>query len=68
MTLPCPCCGEPDANIAVELSQPGTLTCRECDAEFTTANVERLIRQWSAVLPWLKAMPVDAVTAAAAAA
>jgi hypothetical protein len=66
MQLPCPMCGEPKADISVELRTPGLLHCGECDADFTTQDVERFIRQWTALLPWIKAMPVAAVEAAAA--
>lgn len=56
-TLPCPCCGEPDATINLTLSDC-SFTCCECDTEFTTADVQNFIRQWTPILAWIRQMPM----------
>jgi uncharacterized protein (DUF983 family) len=55
--LPCPHCGESEATITLNLSDMETMTCQECDAEFTTDDVRNIIAKWTPVLKWLDAAP-----------
>jgi transcription elongation factor Elf1 len=59
ITLGCPCCGEPEASICVNLAQldDEAFTCLECDAAFTVTQVRSMIRRWAKVLSWLEAVP-----------
>ena len=57
LQLPCPCCGQAEANIALELHDMQSFTCRECDAEFTRADIEALIARWQPVLAWIDTAP-----------
>lgn len=55
--LPCPRCGEPDANLLLHLVDGESFTCQECDEEFTAADVRGLLARWAPVLAWLDKMP-----------
>lgn len=58
--LPCPCCGEPYANLSLNLGAldgDGAVTCQECQSEFSLAHVRDLIGRWTAVLRWVDAAP-----------
>jgi hypothetical protein len=55
--LPCPQCGEAQANISLGLADFG-LTCHECDAEFTIEEVRGFIARWTPVIRWLDDAPV----------
>jgi hypothetical protein len=55
--LPCPCCGEPSANIAVNLwllGDDGAFTCTECEGEFSVADVRGFIAKWTRLIGWLE--------------
>lgn len=64
MELTCIKCGA-EAAIRVDLTDGDTCHCPECDDEFTVSEVETLVEQWSAVLPWLKSHPARTAEAAA---
>lgn len=58
--LPCLCCGEPMANVSVNLWQldgDEAITCQECNGEFSLAHVRDVLGKWSKVLAWLEAAP-----------
>lgn len=55
--LPCPRCGEPDANLTLYLADGETFQCQECDEEFTADAVRDLLARWAPVLAWLERMP-----------
>ena len=57
LQLPCPCCGEANANVSLHLDDCETFTCRECDAEFTTEDVKQFIARWQPVLAWIDQAP-----------
>lgn len=48
--LPCPCCGEKEANISLHLDDMDTFTCAECEAEFSRADIEAMLEKWGKVL------------------
>jgi transcription elongation factor Elf1 len=59
-TLPCPCCGQQEASISVNLAfleGEGALRCNECEEEFDVQTVRALIRRWTKVLDWVCAAP-----------
>jgi hypothetical protein len=58
--LPCPCCGEPDAIITVNLADVSEFGCKECGGEFTADHVRDLIARWTPVLAWLATVPDSA--------
>jgi len=57
--LPCPCCGEADANIAINLGtlEDETFTCQACNGVFTDASIRDLIARWQPILAWLDTVP-----------
>lgn len=55
--MPCPCCGEAEATILLNLADTADFRCQECEAEFTREDVDRLIRKWGRLLLWIDAMP-----------
>lgn len=61
LALPCPCCGESEASISLDLFDDpfasDTLHCQECEADFSAQQVRDLVRRWAPVLAWLDAMP-----------
>jgi uncharacterized protein YfaQ (DUF2300 family) len=63
MQLPCPCCGEPKANVTVclEPSAEGghEFTCQECNADFTEHDVRAFVAKWTKALDWLGTMPTN---------
>jgi transcription elongation factor Elf1 len=56
--LPCPKCGEADANLSLHLKD-GSYSCEECGSDFERADVEDFIRRWSGFLAWLDTCPVQ---------
>lgn len=59
LRLPCPCCGEPDANVYLRLWDGG-FECQECEVEFEADFVREVWRRWQPVLMWLDARPAPA--------
>ena len=57
LLLPCPCCGQAEASIALELSDMQSFPCRDCDAEFTRDDVTNLIARWTRLFTWLDTVP-----------
>ena len=61
-TLPCPCCGEPEANIALRLGDidgDEAFVCQSCDTSFSVALVESILTRWPRMLEWIAAIPAD---------
>jgi hypothetical protein len=60
-TMPCPCCGEAEAAISVNLASlddpDAAFECRECNTEFGVEHVRTFIRRWAKVLAWVDMMP-----------
>ncbi len=54
--LPCPCCGEGQATISLNLAD-FEFTCMDCEATFTRDDLEAFLRKWTAVLRWLDGAP-----------
>jgi hypothetical protein len=54
-TLPCPCCGEAQATITLDLTDLEGLHCQDCDADLTLADIEAFIQRWQPVLAWVRA-------------
>lgn len=50
--LKCIKCPEQDG-ISLDLDDLDTFRCRHCEEEFTTADVQAHIGEWSAVLSWV---------------
>lgn len=57
VVLPCPCCGEPQATIQVNLAAPDEFHCCECEGEFTREDIDNFVRKWSKIVGWLDTMP-----------
>jgi hypothetical protein len=62
--LPCPCCNEPAACVALRMSADAgedcEFFCLECEAEFGRAEVEEQVNRWAKwakVLAWADAAP-----------
>jgi predicted RNA-binding Zn-ribbon protein involved in translation (DUF1610 family) len=58
--LPCPLCGEEDADISVHLANLGSgeeFMCDDCGEDFSIAEVRRFIARWTPILDWLSAIP-----------
>ena len=56
MNLICPSCLK-HAVIRLDICDGDTLTCAECDAEFSLTDVADMVASWKAILPWLCAHP-----------
>ncbi len=54
--LPCIKCGE-ETTIRLDLDDCDRMTCGECSAEFTLAEVQDVIGRWQPVLQWLGTAP-----------
>lgn len=52
-TLPCPCCGEQQASITLDLTDCESFHCADCDADFSAADVRVFLQRWTQVLWWL---------------
>lgn len=62
--LPCPKCGEPDANVNLYLHESGLFYCCECEDEFGVEDVHEMLakfQRWENVFSWLQAMPGEDV-------
>jgi hypothetical protein len=61
LSLPCPCCGEVNADVNLNLSEPDNsdslFECRECSAEFGRSDLEERMARWAAVLRWVADRP-----------
>ena len=57
LLLPCPRCGEQDAEIDLRLSDLDTCRCAACEEEFQLGDVRDFIAKWSRVLTWVEAFP-----------
>ena len=62
LQLPCPKCGEQQANISLNLwslddQAAGNFTCHECDGEIALDEVRDLIARWSKVIAWIETIP-----------
>jgi hypothetical protein len=60
MLLICPKCACADARVSLHLDSPDDFTCRECDEQFTAAEVRTLVesaRRWEAVLAFAGRCP-----------
>jgi hypothetical protein len=56
----CPLCGEPHANLSLNLwciDEDAAVTCRECDGEFSLAQVRDVVARWTKLLAWIDAIP-----------
>lgn len=58
ITLPCPCCGEEESSISLHLDDC-SMTCRNCDGEFTLGTIRAIMARWGRVVTWIEAMPKD---------
>ena len=54
--LPCPKCGEV-TTIKMDLDDCFTMTCSECEGEFTTDDVREFIAAWVPLLKWIETAP-----------
>ena len=59
--LPCPCCGEEQANMSLELyaldDDEAQFTCHCCNENFGRRRVRAMIEQWTKVLAWIDSAP-----------
>ena len=58
-SLPCPRCGELGASISINLHDPSTMTCLECEEDFTAEQLQALIVSWQPILAWLATLPAQ---------
>ena len=61
-TLPCPCCGEAEANIALYLGEIGNgeeFMCQSCNTTFSIEQIERILATWPILLDWLRTLPAS---------
>lgn len=56
MNVTCPKCLS-EASVRLDVSDGDTLTCADCNEEYTVADVEAVIESWSRLLPWIKSHP-----------
>jgi hypothetical protein len=56
MTLCCPCCGEREAEVSLQLWD-GDLKCNQCDEVFSQDDLRAIMAGWTALLGWLDLMP-----------
>ena len=56
MNLICPRCLN-HAVIRLEVGDGDTLTCAECEEEFSLTDVVNMVESWKPLLPWLCAHP-----------
>lgn len=59
--LPCPRCGEKDANVALYMAEGDLFQCQECEEEFSVEDIRQILAFWGPVVKWLDAMPTRAV-------
>lgn len=61
LLLPCPCCGNEEASISVQLAylDDQTFRCNECEEEFCADYMRSLVAKWSRLLAWLDMVPQD---------
>lgn len=55
--LPCPCCGEKDAAIFVNLETRVDFQCLACGADFHKDDIVAFLLRWTKVLDWLDTCP-----------
>jgi hypothetical protein len=55
--LSCPLCGNADATLRLYLDDCETVTCSECEEEFSLDVVRELVAAWTKVLAWVDAAP-----------
>lgn len=58
-TVCCIKCGArgDEYRIALDLDS-GDIHCENCEEAFTVADVERVVKSWERLLPWLKQNPI----------
>lgn len=57
LLLPCPKCGEEDAQMLLYLSDGETVRCGSCEDEFTLASIGSLVARWAPILKWIESKP-----------
>jgi hypothetical protein len=55
--LPCLKCGATDA-VRVSVADTRTLSCGECNEDFTVDEARAILESWASVLTWIEAAPV----------
>jgi hypothetical protein len=56
MTLHCIKCGD-EAALTLNLADGDSITCPDCEGEFTVEDVETMIGEWQQAIAWIKTMP-----------
>lgn len=59
----CPKCMA-EASVKLDVNDGDTLSCPECEEEYSLSDVEAVVESWAALLPWLKAHPARQVVQA----
>lgn len=57
LLLPCPMCGDQEAQILISLADADECKCKECEGEFTLTEVRESIAKWTKVIAWIETMP-----------
>ena len=56
--LPCPRCGELEAEIHLNIACPREgFRCGCCEEEFDIGDVQAIIRRWRPILEWIDKLP-----------
>jgi hypothetical protein len=57
--MPCVVCPKclAESNVKIDVNDGDTLTCPECEEEYSLTDVVNLIETWKPILPWLLAHP-----------
>lgn len=60
--LPCPMCGDEEADISVDLAhldlECGQFHCNGCTKDFGRDRIRDIVRKWQPVLDWIDTVPV----------
>lgn len=56
LKVTCLKCGEEGTSL-LNLSDGDTITCSECDAEFTVVDIKDIVGTWAKLLPWIESHP-----------
>ncbi len=57
LLLPCPLCGEAEAQVLLDLSDMDTCHCDSCDTDFSLTDLAGRIAKWHRLLTWVEAAP-----------
>lgn len=56
MNVMCPKCLS-ETCVKLDVTDGDTLSCPDCEEEYTVADVEALVESWGRLLPWIRSHP-----------